>query len=467
MTIKQTGQTREETLLHHRDRLNAVLLHIQENLDAPLTVETLAEVAGFSPYYFHRIFGAYLRETTSDYVRRIRLEWAARRLILSREPVTHIALTTGYETPAAFSRAFKKRFQVSPRTFRTLRRPTQYAADWEPLLLRPEIRQRPDQELVYIPCTGTEVESSTVWASLIQHTSLAGEGGVNAPDPFEPQSFVQVRRDRRKGDFAGHDNVRVDAGIILDENASVQPRDPINVQRLAGGVYAVFHHNGRRLDAMWQAIYKRWLPQSEISLRDAPPFTESSAPPNGGKVLDQHIAFYVPIKGSLYELQQKETQMSPTVMTTVRPDRHMLSITRHVDISELHAHLRESYEEIAALIVESGVEQDGKPVAIYHGEVSEDKDGPVEVGIPVKTVPPVSGDIESRTLPGGSIAYTSLTLRQAHFPEILGYYDAVYKWIEENGHQIADSPREAYVTRPMDKEAGMDQPFLDIAWPYK
>jgi effector-binding domain-containing protein len=49
----------------------------------------------------------------------------------------------------------------------------------------------------------------------------------------------------------------------------------------------------------------------------------------------------------------------------------------------------------------------------------------------------------------------------------LGYYDAVYKWIEENGHQIAGSPREVYMTRPMDKEAGMDQPFLEIAWPYK
>ena len=70
MTIQQAVQTREETILHHRERLNAVLLHIQENIDAPLTVDTLADVAGFSPFYFHRIFAAYLHETTSDYVRR-------------------------------------------------------------------------------------------------------------------------------------------------------------------------------------------------------------------------------------------------------------------------------------------------------------------------------------------------------------------------------------------------------------
>ena len=466
MTTQQAVQTREETILHHRERLNDVLLHIQENLDAPLTVETLASVAGFSPFYFHRIFAAYLRETTSDYVRRIRLDWAARRLILSREPVTQIALAAGYETPAAFSRAFKKRFQVSPRTFRTLRRPALYAANWEPLLLQPEFRQRPDHELVYIPCGSAEADSDTVWTTLIQHASSAGEGGATAFDPIEPHSYVQVRRDRPNTGISASDKMRFDVGILLDENASIQPRKPVGVQHLEGGVYAVFHHDGRRRDAMWQAIYKSWLPQSDIRLRDAPPYAESAAPPGPARSQDQSIAFYVPINGSLYELQKKEKQMSPTVKTTQQPDRQMLSITRYVNIDELPNHLRESYEQLAALVAETGVEQDGKPVAIYHGEVNEEKNGPVEVGIPIKTVPPVGGEIKSGTLPGGSIAHTSLTLRQAHFPEILGYYDAVYKWIEENGHQIAGSPREVYVTRPMDKEAGMDQPFLEIAWPY-
>ena len=145
----------------------------------------------------------------------------------------------------------------------------------------------------------------------------------------------------------------------------------------------------------------------------------------------------------------------------------MISITRHVYIGQLKDHLRESYEQLAALIAETGVEQDGKPVAIYHGHVNEENNGPVEVGIPVKTVPNVSGDIQSKTLAGGSTAYVELTLRQAHFPEILGFYDLVYKWIEENGLQIAGSPREEYATSPMDSKAVMDQPFLDIVWPYK
>lgn len=466
MTTQQAVQTREDTILHHRERLNAVLLHIQENIDAPLTVETLAAVAGFSPYYFHRIFAAYLHETTSDYVRRIRLEWAARRLILSGDQVTQIALETGYETPAAFGRAFKKRFQVSPRAFRRLRRPTLYANNWEPLLLQPEIRQRPNHELVYIPCIGAEADSETVWTTLKQHTGGAG-GAASAIDPFESPSYVQVRRDLPNEGSTASSKMRVDAGILFKENASIQPRKPVGVQHLAGGLYAVFHHHGSRRDAMWQAIYKRWLPQSQMSLRDAPPYAESTTLPDLRRRQDETVAFYLPINGSLYELQKKEKRMPPSVKTKIQPDRRMISITRHVYISELQDHFKKSMEQLSALIAESGVEQDGRPVAIYHGEVNEEKNGPVEVGIPVKTVPPVSGDIKSAILPGGSIAYTSITLRQAHFPEILGCYDAVHTWIEENGHQIADSPREEYLTRPMDKEAGMDEPFLDIAWPYK
>jgi len=269
MIDQQAVQTREETVLHHRERLNAVLLHIQENIDAALTVETLADIAGFSPFYFHRIFAAYLRETTSDYVRRIRLDWAARRLILSNDLVTQIALEAGYETPAAFGRAFKKRFRASPRTFRRLRRPTLYANYWEPLLLQPEIRQRLNHELVYIPCVGAEADSETVWTALKRHTGIAG-GGASDVDPFEPTSYVQVCRDRPNWGDSASDKVRVDAGILLEENASIQPRRPVDVEPLEGGVYAVFHHHGSRRDAMWQAIYKRWTQQTEISLRDAP-----------------------------------------------------------------------------------------------------------------------------------------------------------------------------------------------------
>ena len=413
MMTQRAVQTREETLLHHRERLNAVLLHIQENLDASLTTETLAAVAGFSPFYFHRVFAAYLRETASDYVRRIRLEWAARRLIFDSEPVTRIALAAGYETPAAFGRAFKSRFGVSPRSFRAERRPLRFANNWEPLLLQPEFRRRPDHALAYVPCVGAEAESESAWRL------LQGCPGIAAA-PQEPLAYVQVCRDRPNDGITARARMRVDVGVLLDESASLQPSGRVGVQRLAGGLYAVFEHCGGRREAMWQAIYKRWLPQSDLRLRDAPPYTESANAPGVRRGRDERVSIYIPIHGSLYELQKKENEMSPKVETKDLPQRRMLSITRHVYIGELRDHLRQSYTRLDRIIAEAGVARAGGPVAIYHGHVGEESNGPVEVGIPVETLPQVDGEAQAGQLRGGPAAYTRLTLREAALPRDLG-----------------------------------------------
>ena len=471
MMTQKARQTREETILHHRERLNAVLLHIQENLDATLTIEALSAVAGFSPFHFHRIFAAYLQETVSDYVRRIRLEWAARRLIFGEEPVTQIGLAAGYETPAAFGRAFGRRFDESPRSFRAQRRSALYVSNWEPLFLQPEIVRRPDRMLAYISCTGAEADSVAVWRTLQHHAAAAAGNSESVSQPDNGPSYVQVCHDRPGEGITSAEKMRVDAGIVLEEGAAFRPHGPVGLQDLAGGVYAVFLHQGRRREALWQAIFKRWLPQTEVRLRDAPPYQESGAAPVPGRGGDDAVAIHIPIFGSLYELQHKlkvlEKAMAPEVRATELPHRRMISIIRYVYIDELHKHLNDSFEKLARIVDEEGVERDGHPVAIYHGHVNEDKNGPVEVGIPVKEVPPIGADVESGVLTGGCVAYTTLTLRQAHFPEILGYYDAVYRWMEENGHKAANSPREVYLTRPMDDDAEMEQPFMQIVWPYQ
>ena len=49
-------------------------------LDEPLNRDLLAAIAGFSVPHFHRIFTAHVGETISQYVRRVRMERAARRL---------------------------------------------------------------------------------------------------------------------------------------------------------------------------------------------------------------------------------------------------------------------------------------------------------------------------------------------------------------------------------------------------
>lgn len=93
--------------------------------------------------------------------------------------------------------------------------------------------------------------------------------------------------------------------------------------------------------------------------------------------------------------------------------------------------------------------------SIYHGEVNEGADGPVEV-----CVPTLAGD---KRLPAGEVAFTVANGSQCDFPEIIGAYEAVARWAEEQGRQLAGPPREIYRFDP----ALGEQSRMEIAWPLR
>ena len=59
-------------------------------------------------------------ENIASYVRRVRLERAGRKLRMGAVDITEVALAAGYDTHAAFSKAFKQHFGLSPSEFRQL-----------------------------------------------------------------------------------------------------------------------------------------------------------------------------------------------------------------------------------------------------------------------------------------------------------------------------------------------------------
>ena len=93
--------------------------YIDDNYGKNISVEEMAEVAGFSRFHFSRIFKAILQESPMEYVNRVRLEQAL-FLLSHREDMnmTDIALELGYSDSAVFTRAFKKHFQISPSAYR-------------------------------------------------------------------------------------------------------------------------------------------------------------------------------------------------------------------------------------------------------------------------------------------------------------------------------------------------------------
>ena len=83
-------------------------------------MERLAKIACYSPFHFHRVFQAIVGETVHGYVKRLRMQTAAGKLRYTEQPVTAIALDASFETPSAFTKAFKQFMGSSPRDYRSL-----------------------------------------------------------------------------------------------------------------------------------------------------------------------------------------------------------------------------------------------------------------------------------------------------------------------------------------------------------
>lgn len=109
-----------QTLEDHAECIVEVMRYIRAHIGEPLDRETLADIAGFSVPHFHRVFTAQVGESAISYVRRIRLERAARKLRMGAVDITEVALAAGYDSHAAFGKAFKQHFGLSPSEFRQL-----------------------------------------------------------------------------------------------------------------------------------------------------------------------------------------------------------------------------------------------------------------------------------------------------------------------------------------------------------
>ncbi|MEL3962739.1 AraC family transcriptional regulator [Lysinibacillus endophyticus] len=89
--------------------------YIEENLvDNSLSIEKIAKVTNSSVYHFQRTFFLLTNMTVSDYIRKRRLTLAAEELLTSNHKIIDLSYKYGYETPEAFTKAFRKQHGVTP-----------------------------------------------------------------------------------------------------------------------------------------------------------------------------------------------------------------------------------------------------------------------------------------------------------------------------------------------------------------
>lgn len=253
-------------------RFEAVFAYIERHLAEDLSIEKLSRVAHFSKFHFHRQFSQYAGISVSRYIQHERMRHAARRLVFeTHRRVIDIAMEAGFESAAAFSRAFRSAFGCSPSRFR--KHPA-----WPPWCERHRLparkRGRPmDVEIIDFPQTRIAV---------LEHRGPPEQVNDSA------LRFIEWRKSTGLSPVASSDTF----GIAHDDPETTDPSQfrfdicgsmdgevPDNPQgvktgMLPGGRCAKVRHHGshERLGETAYFLYRDWLPESGEELRDFPLF---------------------------------------------------------------------------------------------------------------------------------------------------------------------------------------------------
>jgi AraC family transcriptional regulator len=286
-------------------RMHRVFEHIDRHLDQPLELATLADVAYFSPFHFHRLFAAWMGETLGDYIRRRRVEVAAQKLLLQPElSVLAAALAVGFGSGEAFARAFKLRFGQSPTAWRHEQRaalmPWRQPASG---LRNPSQGQRnlgqagaganghdgasstPGLEATMTAPKVKLIDRPAVPIAYLRHVGPYGEGvGRFWQAQFHPWRAQHGLQDQASYGI-GHDDpditapeqCRYDACTELPAGF-VAPRSMLTTT-LPAGRYAVmaFVGTSQTIGTAWQQLLRQWLPDSGYQMDAKPCFEHYTA----------------------------------------------------------------------------------------------------------------------------------------------------------------------------------------------
>jgi AraC family transcriptional regulator len=273
----------------YHERIVRTLVYLQQHLDDALSLEQVAAVAAFSSFHFHRIFRGLVGETMKEYVRRLRLERAARDLKRLDEPITQIALQAGFETHESFTRAFGDMFGLSPSAYRAAHKPEPDSSyhppdygDVPPV----EVNDLAPMRLVFLRHVGPYDQVGTTWGRLMTWVGMRGLFGPS-------MKLLGIVYD--DPDVTPPDKVRYEAAVTV--SGLVQPEGEFGVVEFPAGSYGVVTHKGpyEELGKTYQKIYGGWLPRSGYRLRDSPAFEQYLNSPQNTKPEDLVTLIHVPL----------------------------------------------------------------------------------------------------------------------------------------------------------------------------
>ena len=256
-----------------REIIQTSAAYIDGHLKDPLSAESLAAMAGFSPYYFCRLFSLYMDMPVMEYVRHRRLAYAAKEICEGKR-ILDAAMDYGFESHNGFTKAFRKVYGYSPDEYRRRVSPHRPIAP-NPLRehkggfsVRPEVRIE-QRHGFYV--AGMVLQTSDTVSSIAQQPALWNRMWLAEQD----NKIYAMARPRQHGEYyfsvpTENHLFRLMTGVKVEEPGAVD--DGLWVDRVPGGLYGVFSTpptEGDLAQAVvdtWHYIFEVWLPNSEYAL---------------------------------------------------------------------------------------------------------------------------------------------------------------------------------------------------------
>jgi AraC-like DNA-binding protein/predicted transcriptional regulator YdeE len=238
------------------ERVKKAYTIIKKDYQNKILLDTLATKVGLSKYHLHRLFKTEFKETPSECLLRTRLELARHYLKLKTQmSMSQLATESGFSSLAVFSRAFSRRYGITPTE---MLRQRELRLDSYDNQIQVEIVDLPEIRLYY---EATNFLSKTLASSFDRARSRAKKLGRQGTG----------RRIGVMNHLSVHDSkqpLNYYAGIEIDGKVlASQLEDLLIIQK---GKYATFNVTSERETFIQELINLKyhWLDSSRYQIRE-------------------------------------------------------------------------------------------------------------------------------------------------------------------------------------------------------
>ena len=278
-------------------QLQKSLDEIELRLPDPISLAEIAEASHLSPYHFARLFRAMFGDSVMNYVRKRRLGRAVDLLKEQRLSMLDIAIECGFGSNEAFTRAFRKRYRLTPSKYRRnaqkLDLPIQRKLVMSDMprttILKPTFKKR--DSFFVVGCSGEFLPGAT--GDIGQLWGQFSPRITEIPDRVGTATYgICCQLDEKSLD---PDQFTYLAAIETSSLDNI-PEGMIGIE-LPAREFAVFTYDGGigpELPKTMQVIFGDWLPNSEFEL-DGEDF-EYYDDQFDGRTGTGRFYIYVPIK---------------------------------------------------------------------------------------------------------------------------------------------------------------------------